>query len=164
MGNRVWPVEDEASFLVCYRESVADVFRYAAMLCGTDRGAAEDLVQEVYLLALRRVQTHALETVTTSYLKQAVRHRFLDIAKSRQRETRRLQLVWNSSSSSIGNDERPDRLADLPERQRAAMVLRYIDDLPVAEVGRALGISGRAAESLLARATRRLREGAVRHG
>jgi RNA polymerase sigma factor (sigma-70 family) len=51
----------------------------------------------------------------------------------------------------------PSRLADLPERERAVLVLRYVDDLTVAQAAAELGISAQAAESLAARAVRRLR-------
>jgi RNA polymerase sigma-70 factor (ECF subfamily) len=48
-------------------------------------------------------------------------------------------------------------LERLPPRTRAALVLRYVDDLPVGAVAAALGVSTRAAESLLARGRRQLR-------
>ncbi|MBI4934307.1 MAG: sigma-70 family RNA polymerase sigma factor, partial [Actinobacteria bacterium] len=51
----------------------------------------------------------------------------------------------------------PALLAALPDRERAAMVLRHVDDMTVAQIAEAMGITVQAAESLLARATRRLR-------
>ena len=53
-------------------------------------------------------------------------------------------------------------LASLPERERTALVLRFVDDLGVSQVARKMGLSTHAAESLLARATRRLRNQEVR--
>jgi len=49
-------------------------------------------------------------------------------------------------------------LARLPERQRMAVLLRFYEEMPVADIASALGIGTRAAESLLARATRTLRK------
>lgn len=168
MASSEWPVTDEQSFLVCYRSTVADVFRYAAMLCGHGRAMAEDLVQDVYLATMRRVRATTLTSLTVAYLNTAVRHRHLDQLKSRSRETRRMHLVARPDSvvdpaSSAGLDGF-EGLADLSERERAAVVLRFVDDLPVAGVAAALGINKAAAESLLARATRRLRQGERRHG
>lgn len=148
----------------CYRGTVQQAYRYAAMLCGHDRDGAEDLVQETYLDLLRRVRAGSLTMLTPAYLLQAVRHRFLDMIKQRDRERRRLELVGGTAADDLtpGTTVR-GLLADLPDRERAAMVLRFVDDLPVAGVAEAMGITVRAAESLLARATRRLREGDQRH-
>jgi len=49
-------------------------------------------------------------------------------------------------------------LARLPTRQRLAVLLRFYEEMSTAEIAAALGTSPRAAESLLARGTRRLRQ------
>jgi len=48
-------------------------------------------------------------------------------------------------------------LAELPERQRQALVLFHYEGLSQVEVGRAIGVSDEAVESLLARARRSLK-------
>jgi RNA polymerase sigma-70 factor (ECF subfamily) len=164
MDQDRWQVSDEASFLVCYRATVDRVFRYAAMLCGADRAAAEDLVQDVYLHSLARARAGTLTSVTVGYLTLAVRHRFLDRVKATQREDRRLTLVATEPVEEATMAPTWEPLAALPERERTAVVLRYVDDLSVAGVADAMGISLRAAESLLARAMHRMREGDQRHG
>ncbi len=50
-----------------------------------------------------------------------------------------------------------DLLADLPDRERTVMVLRYVDDLTVAKIAERLGVGERAVESLVRRALTRLR-------
>jgi RNA polymerase sigma-70 factor (ECF subfamily) len=50
-----------------------------------------------------------------------------------------------------------EALAQLPERQRAVVVLHYYADLKVRDVGHALGMSTAAAKVALMRARRRLR-------
>ena len=37
MATQVWDVGSEQGFMACYRASLSEVFRYAAMLCGSDR-------------------------------------------------------------------------------------------------------------------------------
>lgn len=49
-------------------------------------------------------------------------------------------------------------LALLPDEQRIAVVLRHVDDLPVAEVARVLGCPVGTAKSHISRGLRRLRE------
>ena len=160
MSAQTWDVGSEDGFMACYRATLPEVFRYAAMLCGSDRALAEDVVQDVYLTALSSARSGRVVSLSVGYLIVAVRHRHLDRLRSASRESRRLRLV--ASSPTPPEYFMPSLLSSLPERERTALVLRYVDDLPVVQVGRELGVSTRAAESLLARATRRLRNQEVR--
>ena len=54
--------------------------------------------------------------------------------------------------------ELADALAALPERQRAAIVLRYYVDLPEAEIAELLGCRPTTVRSLVARGMVALRE------
>jgi len=56
-----------------------------------------------------------------------------------------------------GRDELRRALRALPERQRAAVVLRYYEDLPEQQVAQAMGCSVTAARSLAFRAMETLR-------
>src|SRR4051794_14519954 len=154
MGE-TWEVRSEAGFMACYRATFARVYRYAAMLCGTDRAAAEDLVSDVYLATLAATRRGVVTEVSLGYLTTAARHRFLDRVRSAEREERRLRLV--SSTPEPEEFVVPAQLAALPERERAILVLRYVDDLTVAQAAEELGITTHAAESLAGRAMRRLR-------
>lgn len=158
MTAHLWDVRDEDGFLACYRATLPEVYRYAAMLCGSDRAMAEDVVQDVYLTALGKARDGSLTELSAGYLTVAARHRHLDRIRSEQREQRRLQLVASAPQPDLAERSMPARLAELPERERMALVLRYVDDLSVAQLAREIGISTHAAESLLARATRRLRK------
>lgn len=57
---------------------------------------------------------------------------------------------------SVSGTQALAMLADLPADQRVALVMRYIDDLPVQEVADQIGRSLAATESLLARGRRQL--------
>jgi RNA polymerase sigma factor (sigma-70 family) len=56
-----------------------------------------------------------------------------------------------------GRDEVHAQLLKLPARQRAALVLRYCDDLSEADVADALGTSPKAVRSLVGRGLETLR-------
>jgi RNA polymerase sigma-70 factor (ECF subfamily) len=156
-----WPVTTEDDFLRCYDETLSELHRYASRLVGGDRSRAEDLVQETYVLLLRRAQAGEIGEVGIGWLTVALRHRFLDGLRSAGREQRRLRLAW----SRPADDQVEARAAaldplagtGLTDRERAALTLRYVDDLTVAAVATELGLSTAATESLLARARRRAR-------
>lgn len=149
-------------FLAFYDATFEEAYRYAGRLCGTDRAAAEDLVQDAYMAVLQQLRADGERELQIGYVITTIRNRFLDRVRRDQREERRLRLV----ASGPGAPEpalMPSQLASLPERDRAALVLRYVDDLPVPDVAASLGVSVHAAESLLARARARLRGKDVNH-
>lgn len=147
--------------MACYRATFAEVYRYAAMLCGADRAAAEDLVQDVYVGVVQAAKRGAVSEISVGYLTVTARHRFLDRVRSAAREERRLRLVY-SVEPAVEMRVVPALLADLPDRERTAMVLRHVDDMTVSQVAEAMGVTVQSAESLLARAARRLRNQEVR--
>ena len=163
-GNNTWEVTTEAGFIACYRATFGEVYAYAGMLCGADRAAAEDLVQDVYMAALGRARAGEVSTISIGYLVTSLRRRHIDRWRATDRERRRLTLVHASARADSAEREplSPSMLAGLSERERVAVVLRFVDDLPVARVAEEMGLGTRAAESLLGRAIRRLRREEVR--
>jgi RNA polymerase sigma-70 factor (ECF subfamily) len=162
MATQTWDVGDEAGFMACYRSTFADVYRYAGTLCGGDRVTAEDLVQDVYLAALAKARDGGVHELSVGWFVVALRHRFLDRLRAAAREQRRLRLVSSSVGDAPSGSAVPSQLAALPERERAALVLRFVDDLTVPLIAQAMGLSTDAAESLVARALRRVRQQEVR--
>jgi RNA polymerase sigma-70 factor (ECF subfamily) len=152
-----WDVSSEAGVLACYDASFADVYRYAARLTG-GRAAAEDLTQETFVRLVRAARAGSVTSIGLGWLITTARRVFLDGVRASGREDRRMQLV---AAAPAPADESPDGaitvLAGLSDRERAALVFRYVDDLPVPEVAALLGTSVRATESLLQRAKRRAR-------
>ena len=65
--------------------------------------------------------------------------------------------VPDPSEDVITRDAVVEALRLLPPRQRAAVVLRYLDDLPIAEVARALECSEGNVKSSTSRGLERLR-------
>jgi RNA polymerase sigma-70 factor, ECF subfamily len=164
--DETWEVSTEAGFMACYRATFREVYAYAGMLGGRNRASVEDVVQDVYIAALRKARNGELKSVSAGYFITAVRRRSIDVWRSADRERRRLELV--AAGHVVDHvDEHSSlpmpMLETLSERERAAVVLRFVDDLTVAEVAAELGVSTRAAESTLSRALSRLRRGDVRH-
>jgi RNA polymerase sigma-70 factor (ECF subfamily) len=144
-----------------YERSLVDVHRAASRLCGGDRAATEELVQDTYLSLVRHSRERPDEIVGVGWLVTTCRNRFLDLYRSERRRQRRETAATAASPSTALNSEPSagtlGQLAALPPLQRTAILLRYVDDLPVAEVARLLGKSVHATESLLARGRSALR-------
>lgn len=137
-----------------YERTVDDVYRYASRLAGHDVQRVEDIVQETYLTLLRQVRNGRTEPVDIGWAITTVRSRFLD-------QLRRDSRVVPFERAGFDESERSGTLvaglADLPDAQRIAMILRYVDDLSVGEVAVAMERSDHAVESLLARGRAALR-------
>jgi len=146
-------------FLGCYDATVVAVHRYLFRACGGDRSLAEDLAQEVYTAALVRARDGDATVLALPWLLAVARNKLVDHFRRVERERRKLALVeLDVSGSSADRDGwLIARLGSLPPLQRAAIALRYVDDLPVDEVARVLGKSHKATESLLSRAREALR-------
>jgi RNA polymerase sigma-70 factor (ECF subfamily) len=147
------------SFAVIYRSTFTEVYAYVFHRCGGVQSITEDLVQETYLAAVKALGSDGHAEVNLPWLIGVARHKIVDHFRAREREQRRLTLVAGDQAaidvargSGKAARERAMHALDLvPAAQRAALVLRYLDDLPVPEVARVLGKSVHATESLLAR-------------
>ena len=151
-----------------YERSFPEVTQYAMRLTGGRTAAAEDLVHDGYLAMMRAWHRGAVDGLETGWLMVTVRNVFLNGLRHDRREGRRLRLVHDSPTvqSEPSMVELDELLRTVSDRQRAALVLRYVDDLPVAEVAECLGLTVHATESLLARARGELRrqQGGAQHG
>jgi RNA polymerase sigma-70 factor (ECF subfamily) len=152
-----WAVDTEQGLLACYDATFDEVYRHAGRLSRSGP-AAEDLTQEVFVRLVRAARAGSITTIGVGWLITTLRHLYIDQTRSSTTERARLVLVGSSPAAepTVG-DHRP-WLIGLSDRERTALVLRYVDDLPVGEVAALLGASVRATESLLQRAKRRVQE------
>jgi RNA polymerase sigma-70 factor (sigma-E family) len=136
------------------------LLRVAFLLTG-DRHAAEDLLQDV--LERVYVRWHRVRSAPEAYIRRAL----VNQATNRWRRRRRRPeaalgdhdaAIPDSSDHAVVRDAVVTALRQLPARQRAAVVLRFLEDLPVAEVARALDCSEGTVKSHTARGLSRLRE------
>lgn len=123
---------------------------------------AEDITGEVFSAAARRCAQGHHDEVTGAWLQTVAKRRLVDHWR-RSATQRRLKArlargatltVPGIDSHQDDDDRVRDALSSLPDRQRAALCLRYLDDFSVSEVAQSLGVRYQAAESLLARARR----------
>jgi RNA polymerase sigma-70 factor (ECF subfamily) len=156
-----WPVSTEQGLLGCYDATFDEVYRYAARLTGS-RAAAEDLTQDVFVRLVRAARSGSVTTIGDGWLITTLRRLFIDRVRSSTSERARLMVVANQPAAEPERGDHESLLAGLTDRERAAIVFRYVDDLPVGEVAALLGSSVRATESLLQRAKRRAQKNDTR--
>jgi len=168
------PGHDPTQLVDLVERAAPEVFRYAVRLTGGDRALAEDLVQDA-CVDLVRASATVTETAPlgVGWLIVVVRRRYLDHLRRTGRDARRVEqasagteLTATPDWASVRGGDALTSLGQLVPDQRVALVLRYVDDLPVAEVAELMDRSVAATESLLARARRELarRVEEVRHG
>jgi RNA polymerase sigma-70 factor (ECF subfamily) len=144
--------------------ALPDVYGYLFGRCG-DRAVAEDLTSETFLAAVAAFRRAAVDEWTVGWLIVVARRRLVDHWRRQAREDR-LALRLEADDLTDAADDWPTpldvdvalaALARLEPHHRSALVLRYLDGLPVAQVACELGRGFHATEALLQRARRALR-------
>jgi RNA polymerase sigma-70 factor (sigma-E family) len=133
----------DAEFTELVHVSWASLYRTAYLMLG-DRGEAEDLVQTALAktyASWSRVRTvEAAPGYARAVLVNTAASWFRKKSWRNERPTERLPDLGHESDPS----DRPaliQALGALPPRQRAVVVLRYYEDLSVAETAAALGVT-----------------------
>lgn len=119
--------------------------RYATALCG-DAVEAEELVQTALVRVTLRWPFVRDKDDPGAYVKRAIVHANINRwrrVRSRELPTETLPDIGIADGSSSFADQDAVRraLAALPPRQRAVLVLRYLDDMSEQEAANVLGCS-----------------------
>lgn len=145
-----------------YERSAPAGFRLAYLLTG-DRALAEDLVQEAFLRFVGRLHHLRDPEAFDGYLRRTIVNLSRDVF--RHRAVERSHLERRSAELREGHTDRDVAayesmriaLLSLPERQRAAIVLRYYEDLHESEIAHVLRCRPATVRSLVARGLEALR-------
>ena len=157
--NERAPADQGPRLLALYDRALPQVYGYLATRVN-DTAVAEDLTGETFLAAVRAVRENTVPDLTIAWLITVARNKLVDHWRRRAREERSLQLAGDPAVDVVddGLDARFDRLrtrevlAGLGAHHQAALTLRYLDGLPVADVADHLGRTVHATEALLVRA------------
>jgi RNA polymerase sigma-70 factor (sigma-E family) len=137
--------ELEGEYVEYVRARMSALRRFAFLLCG-DEHRADDLVQQTITRLYERWHRARTATSLDQYVRTMLVRAFLD-------ERRR---AWSTRVALTGQPPEPatvagpdveqrtvlrQALAQVPRRQQAVLVLRFLCDLPVDEVARLLGCS-----------------------
>ncbi len=152
------------------------IFRVAYRMTGNEHDA-DDVVQETFLRAYRRIEKFEERANFGTWLHRIAVNCSLDLLRSRGRhEKNRMTNKDDEDGEMIreleSTDPQPDRLLlstelrqhvlaaleRLSGNERTAFMLRHFEGMPVEEIGRTLGIKVNAAKHTIFRAVRKLRE------
>jgi RNA polymerase sigma-70 factor (sigma-E family) len=149
-----------------FDEHYRGLCRLAGMLLG-DSAGAEEVVQEAFLRTFSGWWRVRHPERAQWYLRTCVVN--LSRSRLRRRTTEeRGNRTWSYSEPIPGDDESRqtdetmmlvELVGKLPPRQREAVVLRYYEDLPEAEIARILGCALGTVKSQLAKARATLSKG-----
>jgi len=162
---------DAAALETLYRRYLPSVWRYAFARLRGDTAAAEDVVGETFLAAVRRIGRLKPEGGSVAgWLIGIARHKIGDIRRRRRRTRSGGTAEARAEATAGGIDpaapleaaETRARVAEaldaLSDEQRIALEWKYLEGLSVRQIADHLGRSEKAAETLLYRARKAFRE------
>ncbi len=168
--------QSEAAFREFVQRHAGFVYASALRRLGGDTHAASDVVQEVFVSVARDVRKLAHFKHLSSWLFAATRNAALnhmrDESRRHQRERaaheQQVTLAEVDDSREINWEQlRPvldETLDDLREGDREAILLRYLENKPFAEIGERLRLNENAARMRVERALVQLRKQLARRG
>jgi RNA polymerase sigma-70 factor (sigma-E family) len=144
-----------------YIEHIASAVRLGYLMTG-DEQQAKDIAQDAFVKVAGRFHGLRDPAAFPAYLRTTVIN--MSRGHLRRLKTQRAYLARQKGSDVVtavpdieGQDEMWRAMRLLPARQRAALVLRYYEDLSERQIADALGSSESAVKSLLTRGLKELR-------
>ena len=135
-----------------------------------NRAIAEEVAQEVFLELYRRLATLESDAHVTHWLRRVTAHRLIDQAREwrRKPQTTLESVAEPAAPARIGdlllNETLQQLVASLPEHSRMIVILRFQEDLELAEIGEILDLPVGTVKSRLQRALALLRDKLARRG
>jgi len=158
-------VPDEDPVAAIYHRALPHVYGYLLSRCG-DVSLAEDLAAETFMAAVDAAAKPDPPRIAVPWLIGVARHKLADHWRRSAREESTRAAATEARAGAALDDPWGEwldteaaytALRSLSAPQRAALTLRYLDGLPVADVAAHLGRSLHATETLLARSRAALR-------
>lgn len=154
---------DEGAFRVLLDRHQGAVYQFARRFLG-DAQEAGDISQETFLRLYRSADRYRPRASLRAYLLRIARNLCIDHVRKKRPEPMEQPPEQTNRETPLDLLERAQTMEallsavdDLPENQRAAILLRHDQGLRYTEIAETLGTTVGAVESLLVRARRTLR-------
>jgi RNA polymerase sigma-70 factor (ECF subfamily) len=154
---------DERAWRTLYDDSFDGLFAYVHWRCGRRRDRTEDVVQETWLTAVRRVRTfdpdrgsfaNWLRGIAINVLRNELRREVTRRKYAGSLEPAATKVLSNETDSE--SHDTPERIArtvaSLPERYEAVLRAKYLEQRSVNQIAEQWNETPKAVESLLTRA------------
>jgi RNA polymerase sigma factor (sigma-70 family) len=145
------------------RANADDLHRY--LVAGVGRDDADDALQEVLIAALRAYPDLRPDSNIRGWLFTIAYRKAIDVHRATTRRrvladaaAARADVVVAAPAPTLVDDQLWDAVGQLPPRQRAAVLHRYLHDLPYREIGEIIGCSEAAARQNVRAGLQNLRE------
>jgi RNA polymerase sigma-70 factor (ECF subfamily) len=138
-----------------------------------NRDAAQDIVQETFLAASKSARKFNGRSKVYTWLYSIAHRKVADFYRRKKREAR-YQTESSDGHIDPGSGGEPlvteimeaeeknrfiqGTLSSLPLHYKEVLILKYVEEMPVAEISQVMGRSPKSVEGLLTRARRELRD------
>jgi len=166
--------QSETAFAELVRRHIALVYSAALRQVHGDAQAAQDVTQAVFTDLARKAPGLTNHPSLTGWLYTSTRYlaakarRAEQSRRSHEQEAHQMnQLLQSADSDTTWQELRPmldEAMHDLSATDREAVLLRYFERLPLAEIGARLGLTDKAAHMRVERAIDRLRAALAKRG
>lgn len=138
---------------------------------GRNKNTAEDIVQETFLAALNSVNRYRGQSKPFTWLCGIAYHKIGDFYRRQRRgaedvglrsatEVERIPAREEPTLDKFESEETKEAveqvLAGLPLHYRQVLLFKYVEEMPVLEIGEIMGRSSKSVEGLLTRARKTL--------
>ncbi len=162
---------DDAAWQVLFDRYFDVIFAYTNHKCRGDRPLAEDIAQEAWAIAVRRMRSFdPTRARFGTWMRGIVDNLYIAHVRREVRRTKLFDAHNAVAPTATGVDSFADgeqvalAYAELPPRYTAVIRAKYEAELSVNEIAQQWGESPKAVESLLSRARRAFREAYGRLG
>jgi RNA polymerase sigma-70 factor (ECF subfamily) len=153
---------EEYAWRTLYDESFAGLHAYVLWRCAGLRERADEVVQETWLTAVRRLRAFDPSSGSfAAWLRGIAANLLRNHFRGEARRSRRLRPLDNEPAAEQPNTD-AERIAGalsaLPEHYEAVLRAKYLDGRSVADIAHERDESPKAVESLLTRARQAFRD------
>ena len=154
---------DTKAFDALYRRHRDWVYRLAWRFTGSEPDAL-DVLQETFIYLLRKLPGLRLTAALTTFFYPVVKHLSLNVRRAgrvrREADESLLCMTHNAecTTEDASRTELAAVLATLPAEQREIVLMRFVDEMSLEEIARALQIPVNTIKSRLYRAMEALRK------
>jgi RNA polymerase sigma-70 factor, ECF subfamily len=161
-------ISDEATLATAAREGNRVAFgrlyeRYSRMVHGillarVPRPDVDDLVQDVFMIALRQIHTLRNASAFGGWLAMIARHRATDYHRSAPDSTELTEDLQGESATQAEAILILDKIRSLPDAYRETLILRLVEGMTGPEIAERTGLTAASVRVNLHRGMKQLRE------